>query len=70
MGNNVPENYFRTISDTYDGEHYLSDVGDNGLNIDNSAQNTEQHGANIDTFDRIQSDIRYYGDNGTPSEVV
>ena len=70
LGNNVPENYFRTISDTYDGEHYLSDVGDNGLNIDNSAQNTEQHGANIDTFDRIQSDIRYYGDNGTPSEVV
>ena len=58
-GNAVSENYFRLLSDTMADEFTLP-----------NAENTEQHGSNIDHFDNIQSDVRYYGDNGTPSEVV
>jgi len=57
--NPVSENYFRMLSDTMGDEFTMTSV-----------ENSEQHGSNIDTFDSIQSDVRFYGDNGNPSEVV
>ena len=54
-------NYFRMLSDTYDDVNgtYLSDtnvdVNDNHIGI---------------TTNNVESDLRYYGDNGTPSEMV
>ena len=54
-------NYFRTISDTYDNVNgtYLSDT-----NVD---VNENPIGL---TMNNVESDLRYYGDNGSPSEMV
>lgn len=67
---NVEANYFRMLSDTYENNTYLSDKLDEnekpiGLSM-NQATYTEHDEEN----NRIQSDLRYYGDNGTPTEMV
>ena len=62
-------NKFRMLSDEQENNTYISDTTTDGL-VMNAVTNTEQHGSNIEQFDSIQSDIRYYGDNGNPSESV
>lgn len=67
---NDGDDKFRMLSDTKDDNgNYISDTAANGL-VMTAVTNTEQHGSNIETFDSIRSDIRYYGDNGNPSESV
>jgi len=52
-------NYFRMLSDTMDDEFTM-----------NAVENHEQHGSEVETFDSIQSDLRFYGDNSIASESI